>query len=484
MTLFIVGLGAGDSDDLTRKAWRILENAETIYLRTQRHPCVPHLPKRPEIVAFDNLYEQHEQFADVYAEIVRQLLDKATQEDVVYAVPGDPSVGETTVMLLRQECQTRQIALEIVHGISFIEPMLAQVGIDGLEGLQIFDGMTIATMHHPPLNPSLPAFIAGVYSRELASDVKLTLMNQYSDEYGVVLVHGAGTSDVTLERVPLSEIDHSRSINHLTSLYIPVHSSYSSFESFQETIAHLRAPEGCPWDKKQTHASLRPYLIEEAYEVLEAIDNEDWHELANELGDLLLQVVLHTQIAIDDGEFLMTDVLDNVNRKMIRRHPHVWGDVHVGDSAEKVVKNWDDIKKAENAQNGKTRDSLLDKVNIAMPSLMVAYEYTRQAAKVGFDWHSVAGVEDKVREEIQEILTAPDDAHKIKEIGDLLFVLVNWLRWLGQDDPESLMRETNAKFARRFRFVEARAKAQNQPLSDFSLEQMDAWWDEAKREGL
>jgi tetrapyrrole methylase family protein / MazG family protein len=169
---------------------------------------------------------------------------------------------------------------------------------------------------------------------------------------------------------------------------------------------------------------------------------------------------------------------------MIRRHPHVWGDVNVGNSAEKVVSNWDEIKKAENAQNGKTRESLLDKVNSAMPALMVAYEYTRQAAKVGFDWHSVAGVEDKVREEIQEILTAPDDAHKIKEIGDLFFVLVNWLRWLGQDDPESLMRETNAKFARRFRFVEARAKAQNQALTDFSLEQMDAWWDEAKREGL
>jgi tetrapyrrole methylase family protein / MazG family protein len=309
-------------------------------------------------------------------------------------------------------------------------------------------------------------------------------MNQYGDDFGVVLVHGAGTGDVTLERVLLAEVDHSRSIHHLTSLYVPASSPYSSFESFQETIAHLRAPEGCPWDKKQTHASLRPYLIEEAYEVLEAIDNEDWHELANELGDLLLQVVLHTQIAIDDGEFLMTDILDNVNRKMIRRHPHVWGDVNVGNSAEKVVSNWDEIKKAENAQNGKTRESLLDKVNSAMPALMVAYEYTRQAAKVGFDWHSVAGVEDKVREEIQEILTAPDDAHKIKEIGDLFFVLVNWLRWLGQDDPESLMRETNAKFARRFRFVEARAKAQNQALTDFSLEQMDAWWDEAKREGL
>ncbi len=482
MTITIVGLGAGDVDDLTRKAWRTLENADTVFLRTERHPCVPHLPKRVFYESFDALYDQHEQFNDVYNAICERLLHEATLGDVVYAVPGDPLVGETSVLRLLEKAVEQGIPVEIVNGISFIEPMLKLTGVDALEGLQIFDGMTIAAMHHPPINPAFPAFVGGVYSRAVASDVKLTLMNQYPDAHPVKLVHGAGTANVTVEELPLYEIDRSRSINHLTSLYVSPLGKYTSFESFQETIAHLRAPEGCPWDRKQTHASLRPFLIEEAYEVLEAIDNEDWDELVGELGDLLLQVVLHTQIAIDDGEFQMTDILDTVNRKMIRRHPHVWGDVNVDGDAERVVDNWETIKKAERAKSGKTRDSLLDKVNKAMPSLAVAYGYTHQAAKVGFDWDDVSGVTDKVQEEVNEILSATDDAHKIEEIGDLMFVLVNWLRWLKVDDPESVLRATNAKFYRRFRYIEQQATARGKQLTDMSLAEMDALWDEAKKQ--
>lgn len=482
MTLTIVGLGAGDADDLTRKAWRTLENADTVFLRTERHPCVPHLPKRAFYESFDALYEQHEQFSDVYNAICERLLTEASIGDVVYAVPGDPLVGETSVLLLMHQAAEKNIPVEIVNGISFIEPMLKHTGVDALEGLQILDGMTIAAMHHPPINPAFPAFVGGVYSRAVASDVKLTLMNQYPDAHPVKLVHRAGTTNVMVEDLPLYEIDRSRSINHLTSLYVSPLGKYTSFESFQETIAHLRAPEGCPWDRKQTHASLRPFLIEEAYEVLEAIDNEDWEELVGELGDLLLQVVLHTQIAIDDGEFHMTDILDTVNRKMIRRHPHVWGEVNVDGDAERVVDNWENIKKAERAKSGKTRDSLLDKVNKALPSLAVAYGYTYQAAKVGFDWDDVQGVTDKVQEEVNEILSATDDAHKIEEIGDLLFVLVNWLRWLKVDDPESVLRATNAKFYRRFRYIEQQAAAQGKQLTGMSLAEMDALWDEAKKQ--
>jgi tetrapyrrole methylase family protein / MazG family protein len=482
MTITIIGLGSGDIDDLTRKAWRLIENAETVYLRTERHPCVAHLPKRTEYISFDNIYEKHPDFSAVYAEIVERLLTEAQTQPVFYAVPGDPLVGEFTVTELLRLAPQHNIELEIVSGISFIEPMLRHVGIDALDGLQILDGMTIANMHHPQINSAFPAFVGGVYSRAVASDIKLTLMNQYPDHFEVVLVHGAGTEDVTLERVPLYEIDRSGAINHLTSLYLPAMNKHTSFESFQETIAHLRAPEGCPWDRKQTHASLRPYLLEETYEVLEAIDNEDWDELASEMGDLLLQIVLHTQIAIDDGEFYMTDILQRINEKMIRRHPHVWGTVDVSGSAEQVKANWDDIKKAENVAKGKEKKFILDKTNKAMPALMVAYDYTARAAKVGFDWESVAGVEDKVREELDEIFTATNNTDKITEIGDLLFVLVNWLRWLGNSDPESLMREANAKFYRRFTYIESSAQAQGKDLSEMTLSEMDALWNEAKRE--
>jgi tetrapyrrole methylase family protein/MazG family protein len=485
MKITIVGLGAGDVDDLTRKAWRALENAETVYLRTQRHPCVPHLPKRAEYLSFDGLYEAHEQFRDVYEAIVTRLIAEAQKGvPVVYAVPGDPMMGEYTVMRLLERCPQEGITLEVISGVSFLEPTLRLLEVDAMNGLQIYDALDVARQHHPQINPALPCLVAQVYSRDVASDVKLTLMNQYPDDFVVRLVHGAGTENAQIETLPLYEIDRSRAINHLTSLFVPSLGQYTSFEAFQETIAHLRAPEGCPWDKAQTHASLRPYLIEEAYETLEAIDADDPQALLGELGDLLLQVVLHAQIATDEGEFQMADVLDHVNKKMIRRHPHVWGDVDVQGDAQQVLRNWDDIKRAERAEAGNPdgeNASLLDGVPKGLPALMVAYEYTKRAAKVGFDWRDVAGIEAKVREELNEILEARDVSHKIHEVGDLLFALVNWLRWLGDKDPESLLRETNAKFARRFRYIEAQAKAQGRTLKDLTLEAMDALWDEAKR---
>lgn len=482
MTITIVGLGAGDAEDLTRKAWRVLENADTVYLRTERHPCVPALPKRAFYESFDSLYEAHEQFEDVYNAIADRILSAAQTEAVVYAVPGDPLVGETSVAYILERARQVGMSVEIVHGLSFIEPMLLHTGVDALEGLQILDGMTVAAMHHPPINPTLPAFVGGVYSRAVASDVKLTLMNQYPDHHRVRLVHGAGTDSVRVEDVTLAAMDHSRSIYHLTTLFVPPLTPYSSFESFQETIAHLRAPEGCPWDREQTHASLRPYLIEEAYEVLDAIDREDWEELVGELGDILLQVVLHTQIATEEGTFQMADVLETVNRKMIRRHPHVWGDVTVNGDAEQVVTNWQEIKQQERSASGKTRTALLDSVNTALPALAVAHAYQHKAAKVGFDWPTVQGVEDKVKEELAEILAADNNSDKAHEIGDLIFVLVNWLRWLKVSDPESILRETNAKFYRRFGYIEQQASAQGKPLETLSLDEMEALYQQGKIE--
>lgn len=481
MTITIVGLGPGEVDDLSRRAWKALDNAQTVLLRTERHPCVPDLPDQTTYHNFDALYDTHDLFEDVYAEIVRRVITAAQTDDVVYAVPGDPYVGEATTALIQKAAEEHDIAVEIINGISFIEPMLRRVGVDALDGLQILDGLTVAAMHHPPLNPQYPVLLAQVYSRDVASDVKLTLMNQYPDEFDVQLIHGAGTGAEVIEKVPLFEIDRSDQINHLTSLYVPALGDYTSFEAFQEIIAHLRAPEGCPWDRKQTHELLRPYLIEEAFEVLEAIDEGDWDALAGELGDVLLQVVLHTQIATEYGEFYMSDVLEHVNKKMIRRHPHVWGDVDVNGNPNTVLKNWEEIKKAEHAEKGAVRELLLDGVPRGAPGLMVAYNYTRKAAKVGFDWPHINDVEDKIREELDEIIAETDTEKKIHEIGDLLFVLVNYLRWLGVDDPESLMRDHNAKFYRRFRYIEDHAP---KPLELMSLAEMDALWDAAKEAGL
>ncbi|MEM9951514.1 MAG: nucleoside triphosphate pyrophosphohydrolase [Chloroflexota bacterium] len=482
MTLTIVGLGPGSVDDLSLQAWRILEQAEVVYLRTEEHPCVPDLPPKTTYKSFDYLYERIDAFEDVYTEITRQLLTQAKTEKVIYCVPGDPFVGESTTIQLLNGAEAQNIEVDIVNGISFIEPMLTQIGIDALDGLQIFDGLEIATMHHPPINSEYPALIGQVYSREVASEIKLVLMNQYPDDFEVTLIHSAGTGDNSQhEKIPLYEIDRSEQINHLTSLYLPALGEYTSFEAFQEIIAHLRAPEGCPWDRKQTHQSLRPYLLEEAYEVLETIDNEDWDNLAGELGDLLLQIVLHTQIAIEYGEFYMTDVLKYVNRKMIRRHPHVWGAIDVDDNPDKVLTNWEQIKQQERKNNGDVRESLLDGIPKNAPSLMIAFKYQEKAAKVGFDWKTIDGVERKVREEIEEAFAETDSSKQIKEIADVISTLVNWLRWLGVSDPESVMRENNAKFYQRFNYIEEHALF---PLSELSLDEMQELWQEAKVEGL
>lgn len=479
MSITIVGLGSGSVDDITRRAWRILESAETVYLRTRHYPCVDQLPNNSQYHDFDNLYAAHD-ISDVPDFIVTQLKVAAQQGDVVYAVPGDPMVGDApTQHLLAQS----DVAVEIVHGVSFIEPMLHQVGIDATDGLQVFDGLRLATMHHPPINPQYPALVASVFGQMVASDVKLTLMNQYPDEFGVTLVHGLG-EDALVEQVALYEIDRSEHLNHLTTLYVPALGEYTSFEAFQEIIAHLRAPEGCPWDRKQTHESLRPYLIEEAYEVLDSIDKGETDELAGELGDLLLQIVLHAQIAVDEGEFYMTDILDRINRKMIRRHPHVWGNVEVDGDPNQVVSNWEAIKKAEKVDNGQSAQGLLDSISIGAPALWVAHKFQHKAAQVGFDWPDVSGVEEKFKEEMQEIFEATDPEHKAQEIGDLIFVMVNWLRWLGVDDPETLLRSVNQKFYNRFTFIEQQAAAQNHTLNEMTLEEMDAIWNQAKQNGL
>jgi tetrapyrrole methylase family protein/MazG family protein len=477
--LTILGLGPGHPDDLTRKAWHALEHAEHVYLRTREHPCVPHLPAQA-LISFDDVYEASADFERIYTTIADRVLAAAQAGDIVYAVPGDPMVAEATVQRLLAAAPAQGISVGVISGVSFLEPTLHLLGVDLIAGLQIYDAISIAAMHHPPLNPDQPALLAQVYSRALASDLKLTLMNQYPDEFMVTLVHGAGTPQALTEHVPLYAIDHSAHIRHLTALYVPALGGYSSFEAFQEIIAHLRAPEGCPWDREQTHLSLRRYLLEEAHEVLEALDAEDMPALAEELGDLLLQIVLHAQIATEAGEFRMTDILSVVSRKMIRRHPHVWGETLV-DGSGAVVRNWEAIKAAEKGDAKPT--SLLDGIPRELPALFRALRLTEKAAKPGFDWASAEDVVAKVREELDEVLRAGDPAQRAEEMGDLLFAVANWARKL-DIDPESALRAANAKFARRFRYVEEQAAAHSRPLSEFSLAQMDAWWDAAKSNGL
>lgn len=250
----------------------------------------------------------------------------------------------------------------------------------------------------------------------------------------------------------------------------------SKFDSFVDIIARLRAPDGCPWDREQTHSSLRINLLSECYEVLEALDGNDPAKLCEELGDLLLQIVLHAQIAADNGEFEIGDVIESISSKIIRRHPHVFGEGQAT-TADEVMHNWEALKREEREEGA----SVLEGVPKHMPALAYAYEISRRAVRVGFEWENLEGVIDKLLEEVREIKDAESREEKAQEFGDLLFTLVNFARWQGIDS-EAALREANDKFYKRFTRMEALCRERSLELNKLSFEEMDALWEEAKRE--
>jgi MazG family protein len=260
-----------------------------------------------------------------------------------------------------------------------------------------------------------------------------------------------------------------------------------TLDDLMQMMARLRAPDGCPWDREQTYASLAPMLIEEAYEMIEAAEGENWDEMRDELGDVLFQLVFYGQIAAEANHFTLHDSVTRVYEKMWRRHPHVFGDEKAESTAEVLV-NWEAIKAAERKAAGKDeaqKESLLDGVSKRIPALLEAHQLTTKAARVGFDWAAPADVIDKLDEELEELedemqRDEPDHAALTEEMGDLLFVAVNLARKLGVE-PEAALKAANRKFRRRFRHVEQRLDEQGKAFAASSLAEMDGFWDEAKR---
>jgi len=250
------------------------------------------------------------------------------------------------------------------------------------------------------------------------------------------------------------------------------------FQKLVEIIEKLRSEKGCPWDRVQTHDTLKRYLLEETYELIEAIEKKDDKAIKEELGDLLLQIVLHSQIAKEDGKFNIDDVIEKICKKMISRHPHVFGEAYF-ETPEEVINQWDERKR----QEGKLSCSILEGIPIALPSLLRAYKIQSRVSKVGFDWDSVQGIFSKIEEEIKELKNAIKSGDKDKmeeEIGDLLFSVVNLARFL-KIDPEGALRKTNRKFEERFKKLEKLAQQKGRSLKDMSLSEMDSLWDEIKK---
>lgn len=338
--------------------------------------------------------------------------------------------------------------------------------------LILLEARTLASAHVPPYPPDMPVLLTGVDSPELAAHIKSVLLTTYPGEHGVLWV---GEGKKKEERV--AELSGEVS-GEDACLYIPALDEGTSFESFAETIAHLRAPDGCPWDREQTHETLRKHLLEESYEAISAIDSGDFTDMREEFGDLLLQVVLQSQIANEEGQFNVNQVIHGIHSKIVRRHPHVFGDLEL-DGVDGVLANWEKLKEKErgNKSDGK---GLLDGVPVSLPALSQAQEYQDRAARVGFDWNDIDGVLEKLKEEIDEVKKAETDFELASEIGDLLFALVNLARWK-KVDAESALRGTNNKFKRRFAVIEAGARKQGRGLSELSLDEMESLWQEAKK---
>jgi tetrapyrrole methylase family protein/MazG family protein len=478
-SIILLGLGPGDATLLTRQAWDLLNSIPEIYLRTSHHPAVAQLPSHLKVHTFDDLYNAAESFEAVYLTIVEQILDLGRRsQGVVYAVPGHPFIAESTCPEIARRAGQEGLLVQVIEGLSFFEPVFTALGLDPLPHTAVVDAFELADMHVPSFPPDAPALIAQIHSPAIASDVKLTLMEVYPDEHPVTLVHAAGSAGQVIEQLPLYAIDRSSHIGLLTTLFVPPLPVGTSFEAFQELIAHLRAPDGCPWDREQTHQTLRTHLLQETYEALEALDADNISEMREEFGDLLLQIVLHAQIANEYGEYRMADVIQNIYDKIIRRHPHVFGDLQV-DGVGNVLQNWEKLKAAERESNGESVKGVLDGVSLALPALTQAQEYQARAARTGFEWPDLQGFLDKINEECREFVQAETAEERMLEIGDVMFTLVNLARRY-QIDAESALRETNARFHRRFGYLEKSAHQQGRALTDLSLPEMLALWQESK----
>lgn len=482
--IIIVGLGPGSSQHWTQAAVACLDQAAEVYARTQNHPSLAGIQAR--VRGFDRLYAQAGNPAQAHRQAAAELVRLGQRaEGVVYAVPGHPQLDEPALPFIRELAAAHGLPVTVIPGLSLLETSLVALGLNAGDPLQFASAGAIAGLHHPLLAPDQPAVISQLYGPELAARVKRTLLNGYRAELEVTLIEAGETETAAQRTCPLADLDRQPGLERLIGLYLPADPNNASLVTFQETVAHLRAPEGCPWDREQTHLSLRPFLLEETYEVLEALDAGDRLALAEELGDLLLQIALHAQIAAEAGDFKMGDIINSINRKLLRRHPHVFGDVTVS-GVRDVMVNWDAIKKEEKAQNNRDKAaaedpvvSALDGLPRALPALAEALAISKRAVRVGFEWPDIEGVLDKLIEEAREITEATGPAHLEAEIGDLLFSAVNLARWRNVD-PESALRATNARFSRRFRKVEALAAAQGKTLPEMTIEEMDVLWNQAK----
>lgn len=346
-TIKIVGLGPGELAQIPMGIYEEILSEDTLYVRTADHPAVKELQEKGvSVTSFDAVYEAHEEnFEEVYPAIVKEVMDKAKHSEVLYGVPGHPMIAEKTVQLLLES----DASVDILGGKSFLDDLFQSVQVDPVEGFQLLDAFDL---HHDKVNSGQHLIIMQVFNPLMASEVKLTLMEIFPDDYNVCVVDAAGSSEEKKKWIPLFELDRFEGIHNLRSVYVPPLSEEKqtrSFTTLQFYIDQITADSGDAWINQQSHQSLLPYLKEETQELIEAFEKEDIDNIVEELGDLLLQVLYHSNLAEKSGCFSLEDVLDSMNRKLRRRHPHVFGDVEAN-TIEEVQELWENIKQKERGE--------------------------------------------------------------------------------------------------------------------------------------
>jgi len=477
--LIIVGLGPAGLDRLPGPTLGFLvAPGTTVISRTRQHPSAAELAELREVTDCDDLYEQAAGLDEVYGAIADRVVAAAQAGPTAYVVPGSAVVGERAVAIVRSRAEEAGLTVVVIPGESFLDLLFERTGLDPIgRATLILDGRDLPD----PLLLQAATVITQVDRPVVLADVATELAKVLPDDTPITYLDSLGTAEEAVITVPLSRL--ARLVpGPRTSLYLdppPV-----GWYGLVTTTRQLRRE--CPWDREQTHHTLVRHLIEEAYETVDTllalpeaapdgeVDFGAYAEVEEELGDLLLQVVLHATLARQAGAFDVEEVAEGIRRKLVHRHPHVFGDVVADDSAT-VKANWDDIKADE-----KELGSLMDDVPEALPALARADKLQRRAATVGFDWDEADPVRDKVQEEIAELSRAVGDHTATQaELGDVLFAVANLGRHLGID-PELALRQANARFGARFRSMEAAAAEAGSSLGDLPAERLEELWEAAK----
>lgn len=470
----VIGLGPGELDRVPTPVRSFLEDPATkVIARTVHHPAATELAEQRPVVFCDDLYQSADVFDDVYEAITARIVSAAADGPVIYAVPGSPMVGEFVVRRLLDS----DLDVETIPGESFVDAVLAEVGYDPLDrGLQILNGHELPD----PLILDKPTVIGHLDSPETLAEVLDAAGRVLSEDVSVTLLSGIGAPDARIARGPIDEHDPAMA-GIRTSLFVDAEPG--GLVGAVRVMRLLR--QECPWDQEQTHHSLVKNLIEETYELIEAIgqlprDGVDWVAYAameDELGDVLLQVLFHEAIARQVGAFDIDGVSEVLRQKLVRRHPHVYGDLDV-DGPEDVKRNWDRIK-AEEVGGEESGASVLDGIPTGLPALHRASKMQNRAARIGFDWDGADQVLPKVTEELEELAAAmAGDGDVESELGDVIFSVINLARHLGLD-PELALQRANETFERRFRRMEAEGS-----LEGLDLDGLNERWERAKTDSV